>query len=106
MNRMRYIFALIILLILLSACTEVESQIIETRVNGNSVEWRYESEDSRNNLLNLEDINPDNQNNFDYWINESGNLEILMDGKTFEFPSKDNLDLSFIKISILMINII
>jgi len=38
MKRMRYIFALITLLILLSACTEVENQIIETRVNGNSVE--------------------------------------------------------------------
>jgi len=97
MKRMRYIFALIILLILLSACTEVENQIIETRVNGNSVEWKYESEDSWNHLLNLEDINPENQSDFDYWINDRGNLEIQMNDGIFEFPSIDNLDLSFIK---------
>ena len=97
MNRMRYIFTLIILLILLSACTEVENQIIETRVNGNSVEWKYESEDSWNHLLNLEDINPENQSDFDYWINDRGNLEIQMNDGIFEFPSIDNLDLSFIK---------
>jgi len=94
---MRYIFTLIILLILLSACTEVENQIIETRVNGNSVEWKYESEDSWNHLLNLEDINPENQSDFDYWINDRGNLEIQMNDGIFEFPSIDNLDLSFIK---------
>ena len=97
MKRMRYIFALIILLILLSACTEVENQIIETRVNGNSIEWKYESEDSWNHLLNLEDINPENQSDFDYWINDRGNLEIQMNDGIFEFPSIDNLDLSFIK---------
>ena len=54
-------------------------------------------EDSWNHLLNLEDINPENQSDFDYWINDRGNLEIQMNDGIFEFPSIDNLDLSFIK---------
>ena len=97
MKRMKNIFALIVLLVSLSACTSVENRIIETRVNGNSIEWKYESEDSWNHLLNLEDISHENQSDFNYWINESGNLEIQMNDEIFEFPSKENIDLSFIK---------
>lgn len=97
MKKALYIFVLLIFGSLLHGCTESYDRVIQTRVSGTTIEWKYETEESWNHLLNLEDIINDDHYDLNYFINEFGNLEISMDGKTFEFPSIDKLNFSYIE---------
>ena len=97
MQKKNRFIMVIICLIILSGCTQIENRTIETRINENRIEWKYESEDTWNYLLNLDEINLDDDKEFDYWINDVGNLEIQINQEIYEFISKDNHDFSYIK---------
>ncbi|MEF3692855.1 MAG: collagen-like protein [Acholeplasmataceae bacterium] len=97
MKKAFYIFALFIFGIFLHGCTEDYERMIQTRISGTNIEWKYESDELWNHLINLEEIINDDYHDLNYFINEFGNLVISMDGKTYEYPSIDNVNFNYIK---------